>query len=69
MANNNVAFAVRLSAASVRCTSRRKATPTLTRDLAADWRRWTMVERLGAIVVAAVSIALPLGVVLTSLIR
>jgi len=33
----------------------------LRRDFAADWRRWSRVERIGACIAALVSAAAPLG--------
>jgi hypothetical protein len=41
----------------------------LRRDFDADWHRWTMLERLGAIVVLGALIATPVVLALTSLIR
>jgi hypothetical protein len=36
------------------------------RDMVADWKRWSRAERLFAVLVALLMVALPLGLVLTS---
>ena len=36
------------------------------RDLAADWKKWSRAERVLAIVMALLMIALPLGLALAS---
>jgi hypothetical protein len=50
-------------------TCRGEARTMPLRDLAADWRRWTTIERLGVIVLAGIFILTPMGVVLAPLIR
>jgi hypothetical protein len=41
----------------------RKESPM--RDLVADWRKWSRTERVLAVVVTLLLVALPLGVLLT----
>jgi hypothetical protein len=36
------------------------------RDFVADWKRWSRAERVLAVVVTAMILALPLGLLLTS---
>jgi len=36
------------------------------RDLVADWKRWSRTERVLAVVVTVLMVALPLGLLLTS---
>ena len=36
------------------------------RDLVADWKRWSRTERVLAVIVTVVIVALPLGLLLTS---
>ena len=48
---------------------RHRRISTVTRDFAADWQRWHALERLGAIVAVAVTIATPMGVALAALVR
>jgi hypothetical protein len=35
------------------------------RDLVADWKRWSRAERVLAVIVTVVMVALPLGMLLT----
>ena len=36
------------------------------RDLVADWKRWSRSERLLAVIVTVLMVALPLGLLLTT---
>ena len=36
------------------------------RDLVADWKRWSRTERLLAVVVTVLMVAVPLGLLLTT---
>ena len=36
------------------------------RDLVADWKRWSRTERLLAVIVTVLMVALPLGLLLTT---
>ncbi len=36
------------------------------RDLVADWRRWSRTERVLAVIVTVLMVALPLGLLLTT---
>jgi hypothetical protein len=36
------------------------------RDLVADWKRWSRTERLLAVIVTVLMVALPLGLLLTA---
>ena len=36
------------------------------RDLIADWKRWSRTERLLAVIVTVLMVALPLGLLLTT---
>jgi hypothetical protein len=50
-------------------TRRLDAVSKLRRDFDADWRRWTVVERAGAILFMVLSIATPMGVAVSSLVH
>jgi len=36
------------------------------RDLVADWKRWSLSERLLAVIVTVLMVAVPLGLLLTT---
>jgi hypothetical protein len=54
-------------ASSVDARNLHSAISKFKRDIDSDWRRWAIAERLGAVALAVLSVATPIGLALKSM--